>query len=192
MKRRYVLQTICGVVIMATFAFVLKIGCPCEDAACSDAVAIADVPEETLQRVMSLADSIGELKLLPMDGYWDERKIADAEDEREGFKREAPLSVSIMGRNWRPDISKYGPRSRACEEKWRPVVEQNAKIAEQRRSALQRLRAVLETQLQGRDGESLSVVRSNIIVRAHLSRQEADLLFLQGNAQTARRCPADE
>ena len=146
-------------------------------------------PMAPFQDLIAHADSIGELQLLPMDGYWEEWKSADAEDEKEGFKRKRPLSMSIMSRNWRPDVSKYGPRLRACEEKWRPIIERNHEISECRRAALQELSTALSTRLEGLKGESLSLLHSNIVVRANLSPVEADWLFSRRNTQATRRCP---
>ena len=146
-------------------------------------------PMAPFQDLIAHADSIGELQLLPMDGYWEEWKSADAEDEKEGFKRKRPLSMSIMSRNWRPDVSKYGPRLRACEEKWRPIIEQNVEIGERRRAALQDLRIAIESLPDNLDSETLCKLRSTVVARARLSAQEATAVFARGrsNLQEKRR-----
>ena len=139
-------------------------------------------PMAPFQDLIAHADSIGELQLLPMDGYWEEWKLADAEDEKEGFKRKRPLSISIMSRNWRPDVSKYGPRLRACEEKWRPIIEQNVEIGERRRVALQDLRIAIESLPDNLDSATLCKLRSTVVDRAKLSAQEDAAVFARGRS----------
>ena len=143
--------------------------------------------------LLSLADSIGELESLPTDDYWKEMIAADQEDEKEGYDsglsypgHRRPGSFSIMDRMWRPNTDKYGPRLKACYEKWRPVVEHNYEIGERRNVALKKLRHNINIKLQDIDDEFVSGLRSNIISRAHLSQKEADMIFSPGNTKISR------
>ena len=81
---------------------------------------------------------------------------------------------------------KYGPRLKACYEKWRPVVEHNYEIGERRNVALKKLRHNINIKLQDIDDEFVSGLRSNIISRAHLSQKEADMIFSPGNTKISR------
>ena len=143
--------------------------------------------------LLSQADSIGELVPLPTDDYWKEMIAADQEDEKDGYDsglsypgRRRPISFSTMDRMWRPNTDKYGPRLRACYEKWRPVIERNHDIGQRRDAALKELRNSIDIKAKDIDDKFISGLRSNIISRAHLSSKEADMLFSPKNTKISR------
>ena len=183
MKKYYILLVLCGtaVVVVPTLRWLLP---------------FAD-PMTPFQDLIAHADSIGKLKLLPEEDCWKERIAADQADEKEGYHsgfsypghRRRASSYSITNRNWRPDVSKYGPRLRACEEKWRPIIEQNVEIGERRRAALQDLRIAIESLPDNLDSATLCKLRSTVVARARLSAQEATAVFARGraNLQEKRR-----
>ena len=176
MKKYYILLVLCGtaVVVVPTLRWLLP---------------FAD-PMTPFQDLIAHADSIGKLKLLPEEDCWKERIAADQADEKEGYHsgfsypghRRRASSYSITNRNWRPDVSKYGPRLRACEEKWRPIIEQNVEIGERRRAALQDLRIAIESLPDNLDSATFCKLRSTVVSRAKLSAQEAAAVFARGRS----------
>ena len=142
------------------------------------------VEEGTISNIYAVADEIGKMKLVPLDNYWKERFAAAKDDENDGYysglsnplKRSAG-SLSITNRKCHPDSSKYGPRLRACEEKWRPVIDRNSEIGERRIKALQMLRVEIEAERNRLKANELSELRSNVVSRAHLSIGESEIVF---------------
>ena len=176
MRKCYILLALCGtaIVMLAATQWLLP---------------VAD-PMAPFQDLMVLADSISKLQLLPMEDCWKERIAADQADEKEGYHsgfsypshRRRASSYSITNRNWQPDISKYGPRLRACEEKWRLILEQNVEIGERRRVALQDLRIAIESLPDNLDSATLCKLRSTVVARARLSAQEAAAVFAHSHS----------
>ena len=139
---------------------------------------------ERFENILSAADKIGELRLLPDEDYWKERIAADKEDEANGYHSSLSYpghrisgSVSIMGKIKRPDTSKLGPRSKACEEKWKPILERNLDLSNRRVQEISSLHGVLlqkKPELGNREFESLC---SNVVRRARLAPREVELLL---------------
>lgn len=139
----------------------------------------AQMPMEVLD-ALKLADSIGELTRIPVDDYWTERRLADQADEKDGFHsglsypgHRQPGSMNITDPNRRLDTSKFGPRLKACEEKWRPILDKNREIGTRRIQAIRELRTAFLAAKVDMKEEDCRQLASNIVERAHLSSVEA-------------------
>ena len=144
----------------------------------------------TIVAVMDDADMVSGLELLPIDGYWEEFKAAAVEDEKDGYHPRVSYpghsgvgSISIMERDWRPDTSKYGPRLKACVEKWRLTIEHNFTVGEKRRKALQSLCEAVREQRPQLAEDEFAILLSNVVERAHLSPKEVDMVFPKGGGR---------
>ncbi len=134
--------------------------------------------------ILIAADKIGELRTIPYEEYWRERIAADQEDARNGYPsklsypghRKSGL-ISIMGRKRRIDISKLGPSSRACIEKWRSELDRNWDIGERRVKAISNLHEVLLERKSELTDEKFDNLCSNVVRRARLSPREVELLL---------------
>ncbi len=148
---------------------------------------------DRFDEILVAADKIGELRYKPYDDYWkvydeywNERIAADQEDERNGhppkvsYRRNGRVcagSISVMGKISRPDINKFGPRLKACEEKWRPVMEHNWDVGKQRVQAVGKLRGTLFERKSELTDEKFDNLCSNVVRRARLSPREVELLL---------------
>jgi len=139
---------------------------------------------EHFDEIFAAADRIGELRTISYEEYWKERIAADQEDARNGYPsklsypghRKSGL-ISIMGRKRRIDISKLGPSSRACVEKWRSELDRNWEIGERRVKAIGNLHDVLVEKKSELTDEKFDDLCSNVVRRAKLSPREVDLLL---------------
>ena len=137
------------------------------------------------------ADKIGALRYEPYDDdgskaygeYWNEKMAAAQEDAKNGCPSKWSSSggrlvgtVTTMTRG-RPDVSKMGPRLRACEEKWRPLLERNYDIGRQRVQAIGNLHSLLLRRKAELADEKFDDLCSNVVRRARLTPREVDLLL---------------
>ena len=141
------------------------------------------VPAAVLDAV-KLADSIGGLTRIPVGGYWAERRLADQEDEKDGFRsglsypgHRQPGSMNVTRPDKPLDMSGFGPRLRACEAKWRPILDKNREIGAQRTQAIQELRKAFVASQGDLTEKARRNLSSNIVERAHLSPREAEQVF---------------
>ena len=133
---------------------------------------------------LKLADSIGKLVPVPVNDYWSERRLADQADEKDGFHsglsypgHRQPGSMNITNPNRRLDTSKFGPRLKACEEKWRPILDKNREIGTRRTQAVHELRKAFVAAKVDMTEEECRHLASNVVERAHLSSGEAEQIF---------------
>ncbi|MBQ3672526.1 MAG: hypothetical protein II924_03095, partial [Kiritimatiellae bacterium] len=82
-------------------------------------------------------------------------------------------SMNITDPNRRLDTSKFGPRLKACEEKWRPILDKNREIGTRRIQAIRALRTAFLAAKVDMKEEDCRQLASNIVERAHLSSVEA-------------------
>ena len=143
----------------------------------------AQMPMAVLD-ALKLADSIGELRRIPVDDYWTERRLADQEDEKDGFHsglsypgHRQPGSMNITDPNRRLDTSKFGPRLKACEEKWRLILDKNREIGVRRTQAIQELRKAIIAAKVDMTEEECRQLAANVVERARLSPGEAEQIF---------------
>ena len=141
--------------------------------------------------ILVAADKIGALRYEPYDDdgsraygeYWNEKIAAAQEDAKNGYPSKwAPSGGRLAGTvttmtRVRPDISKMGPRLRACEEKWRPLLERNNDIGRQRVQAIGNLHRVLLQRKAELTDEKFDDLCSNVSRRARLSPREVELLL---------------
>ena len=141
--------------------------------------------------ILASADKIGELRYAPYSDpgtvygeYWKEKMAAAQEDAENGYPSKwsysgGRLAGTVTGMSIRRmDTSKYGPRLRACEDKWRPLLDRNNDIEKQRVKAIGSLRdAMFERKAELTD-EKFSELCSNVVKRARLTPREVDLLLM--------------
>ena len=134
--------------------------------------------------ILIAADKIGELRTMQYEKYWKERIAADQEDERNGYPSKLSYPghrksgvINIMGRKRRIDISKLGPSSRACIEKWQTELFISWDIVEQCVKAIGNLHDVLMERKSELTDERFDDLCSNVVKRARLSPREVELLL---------------
>lgn len=146
---------------------------------------------ERLDDIFATADKIGALRYEPHDDdgskaygeYWNEKVAAVQEDAKNGYPSKwtssggrlaGTVTTMTIGR---PDVSKMGPRLRACEEKWSPLLERNYDIGKQRIQAIGNLHGLLLRRKAELTDEKFDNLCSNVVRRARLTPREAKLLL---------------